>query len=52
MRIEYMYKTEDPVAQSMLTVRIIDLSGLSEKFRSNFSRDSIFNDLQNQAYNN
>lgn len=29
-------KTEDPVAQSILIVKITNLSGLSERFRSNF----------------
>lgn len=45
VRIEDMYKNEDPVAQSILTGRIIDSSGLSERSRNNFFRDIIFNDL-------
>lgn len=45
VRIEDMYKNEDPVEQSILTGRIIDSSGLSERSRNNFFRDIIFNDL-------
>lgn len=45
VRIEDMYKNEDPVAQSILTGRIIDSSGLSERSIKIFFRDIIFNDL-------
>lgn len=41
MIFEDKYKTEDPVAQSILIVKTTDLSGLSERFRSNFS-ETVF----------